>query len=91
VVYDGDLGDMPVLLVAPKNDVDADALPEVQTGSAGDAQRTVRRLAATRERYLAISTRSQRVVAPAGSGHNFVYETPDFVIEVMRGVLRAHR
>jgi hypothetical protein len=91
VVYDGDLGDMPVLLVAPKNDVDADALPEVQTGSVGDAQRTVRRLAATRERYLAISTRSQRVVAPAGSGHNFVYETPDFVIEVMRGVLRAKR
>lgn len=91
VVYDGDLGDMRVLLVAPKNDVDAGALQEVQGGSVGEAQRTVRRLAATRERYLATSTRSQRVVAPAGSGHNFVYETPDFVIDVMRGVLRADR
>lgn len=88
VVYDGDLGDLPVLLVAPKNDVDADALPEVQGGAAGDAQRIVRRLAATRERYLATSTRSQRIVAPAGTGHNFVYEVPGWLADVMRGVLQ---
>jgi pimeloyl-ACP methyl ester carboxylesterase len=88
VVYDGDLGDLPVLLVAPKNDVDADALPEVQGGAAGDAQRIVRRLAATRERYLATSTCSQRIVAPAGTGHNFVYEVPGWLADVMRGVLQ---
>jgi hypothetical protein len=40
--------------------------------------------AATRERYLATSTRSRRVIAPAGSGHNFVYEDPQFTIGVMR-------
>jgi hypothetical protein len=40
--------------------------------------------AATRERYLAASTRSRRVIAPAGSGHNFVYEQPDWTIGVMR-------
>ena len=38
----------------------------------------------TRERYLAASSRSQRIVTPAGTGHNFPYETPDFVIEVIR-------
>ena len=40
--------------------------------------------AATRERYLATSTRARRVVAPAGSGHNFIYEAPEFTIAVMR-------
>jgi hypothetical protein len=86
VVYDGDLGDLPVLLVAPKNDVDVNALPEVTNAAAGDGARIARRLAATRERYLAISTRSRRVVAPPGTGHNFVYEVPDWVAGVVRGV-----
>ena len=88
LVYDGDLGDLPVLLVAPKNDIDVDALPEVQGVAKGDAQRIVHRLAATRERYLATSTRSQRVIAPVGTGHNFVYEVPDWLADVMRGVLQ---
>jgi hypothetical protein len=48
----------------------------------------VHRLAATRERYLATSTRSQRVIAPAGTGHNFVYEVPDWLADVIRGVLQ---
>ena len=43
--------------------------------------------AATRERYLATSTRSRRVVAPKGSGHNFVYENPEWTIGVMREVI----
>ena len=88
-VYDGDLGDMPVLLVAPKNDIDTDALPEANIGDAAEGRRVVRRLAATRERYLAISTRSRRVIAPAGTGHNFVYEVPDWVADVIRGVLTS--
>jgi hypothetical protein len=40
--------------------------------------------AATRERYLATSTRSRRIVAPHGASHNFVYELPDWTIGVMR-------
>lgn len=88
-VYDGDLGDLPVWLVAPKNDVDVAALPEANTGDAEVSRRVARRLAASRERYLATSSRSRRVVAPAHSGHNFVYEEPDFVIDVMRSVLHS--
>jgi len=89
VVYDRDLGDLPVWLVAPQDDSDADiaALPESQAGSADNARRMFRFFAATRERYLATSTRSRRIVAPAGSGHNFVYENAEFTIAVMRDIL----
>jgi len=86
-VYDGELGALPVLLVAPKNDVDADALPEANTGDAAESQRVIRRLAATRERYLATSTQSQRIVTPTGTSHNFIYEDPDFVVQLMRNLL----
>jgi hypothetical protein len=41
----------------------------------------------TRERYLAVSTRSRRVVAPAGTGHNFPYEAPECVLAVVREAL----
>lgn len=89
VVYDRDLGDLPVWLVAPQDNRDADiaALPEARSGSADQARRMFRFFAATRERYLATSTRSRRVVAPQGSGHNFVYEDPQFTIGVMREVI----
>jgi pimeloyl-ACP methyl ester carboxylesterase len=86
VVYDRDLGDLPLWLVGPKSDNDGDIgiLPEARSGSAENAQRMFRFFAASRERYLAASTNSRRVVAPAGSGHNFVYEHPDWTIGVMR-------
>jgi pimeloyl-ACP methyl ester carboxylesterase len=86
VVYDRDLGDLPVWLVGPKDDEDGDIalLPEARAGSDANARRMFRFFAATRERYLATSTRSRRVVAPKGAGHNFVYELPDWTIAVMR-------
>ena len=91
VVYDRDLGDLPVWLVGPRDDNDGDiaALPEAQQGSAPHAQRMFRFFAATRERYLATSTRSRRVVAPQGSGHNFVYEMPDWTVGVLRELICA--
>ena len=89
VVYDRDLGDLPVWLVGPKSDSDADIalLPEAKAGDDTNALRMFRFFAATRERYLATSTRSRRVVAPAGAGHNFVYELPDFTIGVLREIV----
>lgn len=89
VVYDRDLGDLPVWLVGPKDDEDGDIalLPEAQTGGAENARRMFHFFAATRERYLATSTRSRRIVAPKGAGHNFVYEMPDWTIAVMREVI----
>jgi hypothetical protein len=86
VVYDRDLGDLPVWLVGPRDDEDGDIalLPEAQASGADNARRMFRFFAATRERYLATSIRSRRVVAPKGSGHNFIYEIPDWTIAVMR-------
>ena len=86
VVYDRDLGDLPVWLVGPKDDEDGDIalLPEARTGGDANARRMFRFFAATRERYLATSTRARRIVAPKGAGHNFVYELPDWTIAVMR-------
>lgn len=86
VVYDRDLGDLPVWLVGPKDDEDGDIalLPEAQTGGAQNARRMFHFFAATRERYLATSTRTRRIVAPKGAGHNFVYEIPDWTMAVMR-------
>ena len=91
VVYDRDLGNLAVWLVAPRDDTDADiaSLPEAQQGGAAATQRMSRFFAATRERYLATSTRSRRVVAPKGAGHNFVYELPDWTIGVLRGLICA--
>jgi pimeloyl-ACP methyl ester carboxylesterase len=91
IVYDRDLGDLPLWLVGPRDDSDGDiaALPEAQQGSAAQAQRMFRFFAATRERYLATSTHSRRVVAPKGSGHNFVYEIPDWTIAVLRELICA--
>ena len=89
VVYDRDLGDLPLWLVGPRDDNDSDIalLPEAKQGSDANALRMFRFFAATRERYLATSTRSRRIVAPAGSGHNFVYEEADWTVSVMRELL----
>jgi pimeloyl-ACP methyl ester carboxylesterase len=92
VVYDRDLGDLPVWLVGPRDegqgdDTDIASLPEMQQGSAANARRMQRFFAATRERYLATSTRGRRVVAPPGSGHNFVYELPDWTIAALRPLI----
>jgi pimeloyl-ACP methyl ester carboxylesterase len=91
VVYDRDLGDLPVWLVGPRDDNDGDIaiLPEARQGGAAQAQRMFRFFAATRERYLATSTRSRRVVAPKGAGHNFVYEMPEWTIGVLRELICA--
>ena len=93
VVYDRDLGDLHVWLVGPRDDNDSDIalLPEAKQGGDTNAKRMFRFFAATRERYLATSTRSQRVVAPAGSGHNFIYEEADWTIGVMREVITGRR
>lgn len=89
VVFDGELGDTPLYLVAPKDeDPETQPYAEMVAGGAGpEADRFVAFLKATRERYLAASDRSQRIVAPPGTGHNFVYEDPEFVVETVRRVV----
>ena len=92
VVFDGELGDMPLYLAAPRDLVEFDAVSKAiaaQAGKAGDpaladAARMLKFYTATRERYMATSSRSERFYAPAGTGHNFVYQTPEFAADVVR-------
>ncbi|HEX4267181.1 MAG TPA: alpha/beta hydrolase [Steroidobacteraceae bacterium] len=93
-VYDGDLGGLPVLLVAPADMVEFATLPAAVAatarGEAGASEvaRMRRIFAHSRERYLATSTTSRRIYSPAGTGHNFPYEAPEFVAEVVRSCLK---
>jgi pimeloyl-ACP methyl ester carboxylesterase len=92
-VYDGDLEGVKVLLVAPRDMVEFENLPEAAAAlEAGDAKaQEVRRMrrffAASRERYLATSRLAERVYAPKGTGHNFPYEAAEFVADVVRRCL----
>ena len=83
VVYDGDLGDMEVWLVAPPNAAEVADNEEVGAASGREQARMINFFARSRERYLAISSRSKRIYAPEGSTHQFVYEEADFVGDVL--------
>ena len=45
----------------------------------------------SRVRYLSISSRAELIHPPAGTGHNYPYEVPAFVVEVARRVLAQSR
>ncbi len=89
VVYDGDLGDLPLWVVAPGDDAETASLPPGLASDAADQTRMHRFYRRNRERYLATSTQSHRVEVPTGCGHNFPYEAPQFVIDLVRGVLHS--
>lgn len=83
VVYDRELSPMPVYLVAPGDLLEFGSLPEAANAQQREAARMQNFFAATRERYLAVSDKSQRIYAPKGTSHNFPYEVPDFVVAVV--------
>jgi pimeloyl-ACP methyl ester carboxylesterase len=89
-VYDGELGDLPVALVIPDDPIAGEV--QAQLGIPGhEIARAVGFLKRSRLRYLATSSRSELVRAPSGTGHNFPYEVPDFLVETVRGVLARIR
>ena len=85
VVYDGELGDMPVLVVIPDEDMSQVIDPLGLDERAGARAKNFFEQA--RVRYLEVSTNTRLVHTPPGTGHNYPYETPEFVVEVVRGVL----
>jgi pimeloyl-ACP methyl ester carboxylesterase len=88
VVYDGDLGDMEVWLVAPGDSSEVVAEPEVGNAHGKESVRMLNFFARSRERYMATSSNSKRVVAPEGTTHQFVYTHPDFIIRVLEDAVR---
>lgn len=99
-VYDGDLGNLPLFLVAPRDLNESEALmvaqlmgarPDANSSAYGvDTTRLLRFYARSRERYLAASSRSERIYSPAGTGHNFPYEAPETVVDAVRRMLLEH-
>jgi len=85
VVYDGELGDLPVLVVIP--DEDATGIIEPLGMEAAAARRAVNFFERVRVRYLEVSSDTRLVHTPPGTGHNYPYETPEFVLDVVRQLL----
>ncbi len=88
VVYDGDLGDLSVWLVAPGSAEEVAADPQIGAAPDSETGRMLNFFARSRQRYMATSTRARRIQAPPGATHQFVYEHPDFLIDVMREAIR---
>ncbi|KAA1194123.1 alpha/beta hydrolase [Pseudohalioglobus sediminis] len=92
VVYDGELGDMPVYVVLPGtlqsldwDDDEAVTAFQAATGMpAADLSRFAHISEAMRYRFLQVSSAARLLRAPAGTGHLFPYETPGFVIDLVR-------
>lgn len=84
--FEGELGDMPLFLVAPQNSVGISEVSTFKTAQEREARRLQTFYAVARERYLDYSNNSTRVVAPENSSHNFIYEYPDFTIDVLRRI-----
>lgn len=85
VVYDGELGDMPVLVVIP--DDPADAIIDPLGMEAAAARRAKNFFVRMRVRYLEVSSDARLIHTPPGTGHNYPYETPEFVLDVVRQLL----
>ncbi|OKI13271.1 alpha/beta hydrolase [Streptomyces sp. CB03911] len=90
VVYDGDLGDLPLVLVIPRDLIGGEA---VLAGARDqvEAERISRFYLRSRVRYLAASTASRLVHTPEGTGHDFPHEAPGFVAGVVEDLVRELR
>ncbi|MFC9328653.1 alpha/beta fold hydrolase [Kitasatospora sp. NPDC057015] len=90
VVYDGDLGDLPLVLVIPRDLIGGEA---VLAGARDpvEAERISRFYLRSRLRYLAASTASRLVHTPEGTGHDFPHEAPGFVAGVVGDLVRELR
>ncbi len=84
--FEGELGNVPLFLVAPQNSVGISDVSTFKNAEKREAKRLQAFYAVARERYLDYSNNSTRIVAPENSSHNFLYEHPDFTIDVLRRI-----
>jgi pimeloyl-ACP methyl ester carboxylesterase len=97
LVHDGELGALPVFVVTPSDasemrPADRAAALRLRKSTGLDEagfERYMEVVTAVRRRYLATSSRSEHVFAPAGAGHNFPYEAPEFVAQVVSRMLHT--
>lgn len=83
--YHGDLDGLAVHVIGPgAPEADLADLPEFRANP--EQQRMTRVLQATRESWMLVSNRSERHVAPRGTGHNFIYEAADWTADTIRAI-----
>ncbi len=85
MVYDGELGDMPVLVVIP--DESAAGIIEPLGMDGASATRAINFFERVRVRYLEVSSDARLIHTPPGTEHNYPYQTPEFVVGVVRDLL----
>ncbi|MEU1177875.1 alpha/beta fold hydrolase [Streptomyces sp. NPDC005820] len=86
VVHDGELGSLPLLLVAPRDLTGGQAIFDA-VGDPEERARVRHFFLTVRERSLAASSRGRRVYTPEGTGHDFPDRVPEFVVEVVCSLL----
>ncbi|KUN40820.1 alpha/beta fold hydrolase [Streptomyces olivochromogenes] len=86
VVYDGELGSLPLLLVAPRDLTGGgeifDAVDDPE-----ESARVRHFLLTARDRFLTASSSARRVYTPEGTGHDFPDRVPEFVVHVVGSLL----
>jgi len=87
--YEGELGNVPLYLFAPQNAVGLSDVSTLRNAEQREALRLQNFYAVARERYLNYSKNSVRIVAPADSSHNFLYEYPAETADVLRQIARG--
>ncbi|MFD9602652.1 alpha/beta fold hydrolase [Streptomyces sp. NPDC059970] len=86
VVHDGELGSLPLFLVAPRDLTGGDKIFDAVDDPEESAR--VRHFFLTvRERFLAASSAARRVYTPEGTGHDFPDRVPEFVVQVVDSLL----
>jgi pimeloyl-ACP methyl ester carboxylesterase len=84
--FEGELGQVPLYLFAPQNAVGISDVSTFRDAEAREAIRLQKFYAVARERYLDYSDNSVRIIAPENSSHNFLYEHPQYTIDVLRQI-----
>ncbi|MEM9534017.1 MAG: alpha/beta hydrolase, partial [Pseudomonadota bacterium] len=90
VVFDGELGDLPLYLIAPGDDPTTQPYAEAVAGPGAKADRFVAFLKATRERYMDTTSNATRIYTPEGTGHVFPDTVPEFVVATMLDIVDRH-
>jgi pimeloyl-ACP methyl ester carboxylesterase len=83
--YHGDLDGLAVHVIGPgAPDLDLGDLPEFRSNP--EQARMTRVMQATRESWMLVSNLAERHIAPAGTGHNFIYEAADWTADAVRAI-----
>ena len=82
-VYDLELGSLPVYVVTPAGKAKPEEVRAIGVGTA-ETDRALHFLEQARMRYTRISSKSELIHTAPGTGHNYPYETPEFLLDVVR-------